>query len=165
MPFVRLTTLIALLLPLGHTVVAQYALGVGATIPTGNFGDAARPGWMLAAGWSPWAATSPAVRLWLQGYYGENAAADANQSASSLAMAGIGLSFKPLPASVKPSPYLIGALGYLRHRNANGASYAMYVGAGAGIAVRRHWLQARYQVARPESGSLGFVLVAAGTSF
>lgn len=147
--------------PLG----AQYALGVGATIPTGDFGDAARPGWMLAAGWSPWATVQPPLRLWLQGYYGRNPAKDMHTSSSSIAMAGLGLSLKPLPRLRSPSPYLIGAVGVQRLGNANGSSTAAYVGGGAGFSIGRNWLQARYQAAIPATDGVSFLLIAAGTSF
>lgn len=154
-----------LLLPLPAELPAQYAVGVGLTLPTGDFANAAKPGWMLAAGYSPWRSTSGALRLWLQGYYGENTTESLdNTGGNHLAMAGVGLSIKPLPARVTPSPYLIVASGYLHHRQAGDAEGALYLGMGAGISFGRSWLQARYQAAAVDGGSLGFVLVAVGTS-
>lgn len=152
-----LATLSLAATPLG----AQYALGIGATIPTGSFADASRPGWMLAAGWSPWATPRPALRLWLQGYYGRNTATEEYRSNSGVMMAGVGLSFKPIPAAAPLSPYLIGTVGVLRHGDGTGSTTAPYLGAGAGVSRGRYWLQARYQT----TSKRGFVLVAAGTSF
>jgi hypothetical protein len=147
--------------PLG----AQFAIGIGASVPTGSFANSAKPGWMLAAGWSPWATARPPVRLWLQGYYGGNSAEDSHSSGSSIAMAGLGLSLKPLPRLRLPAPYLIGAVGVQRFSTGNDNSTAAYIGGGAGISIRSHWLQARYQAAVPSREGVSFLLIAAGTSF
>lgn len=144
---------------------AQFALGIGASVPTGSFANSANPGWMLAAGWSPWATARPPIRLWLQGYYGGNSAEDSHSSGSSIAMAGVGLSLKPLPRLRSPSPYLIGAVGVQRFSTGNDNSTAAYIGGGAGISIRRNWLQARYQAAVPSRDGVSFLLIAAGTSF
>lgn len=165
MQLFRLSAIFAAI-TLGATQLsAQYALGVGASIPTGSFANSAHPGWMLAAGWSPWATGQPPLRLWLQGYYGRNTAEDTHASSSSIAMAGLGLSIKPLPRLTSPSPYLIGAVGVQRLSDANGNSTAAYVGGGVGFSIRRNWLQARYQVAVPSGDGVSFLLIAAGTSF
>ncbi len=165
MPLARVSLLFLLFLPMHSELGAQYAVGAGVTIPTGKFADAARPGWMLAGGWSPWASRSPALRLWVQGYYGRYGADDRSESGGSLAMAGLGLSFKPIPAAATISPYLIGAAGVISRGQGSGRSSGAYIGGGAGISHRRHWLQARYQVASLGAASLSFVLVALGTSF
>ena len=167
MPEPRFAALLAtvLLVPFPTRLPAQYALGVGVTVPTGGFADAASPGWMLAAGYSPWRSDGGTLRLWLQGYYGENTADDLHQADTQMGMAGVGLSVKPLPRIVNPSPYLIGTVGYLNQWTGGGREGAIYLGGGAGISVGRHWLQARYQASSLDAGSLGFVVIAAGTSF
>jgi hypothetical protein len=168
MPLLRSVALLAVSLvsPIRAVLAGQFAIGAGLTVPTGDFANAARPGWMLAGGYSPWRSGSGALRLWLQGYYGENATEYQDSSGGHrLAMAGVGLSLKPSPRAAGPAPYLIGATGYLRCTEPDRAEGALYVGGGAGVAFGRSWVQARYQRAELKVGSLGFFLVAAGTSF
>jgi hypothetical protein len=145
---------------------AQFAVGLGVTLPSGDWGRTNNPGPMLALGYSPWASPNRAARLWLQGYYGSNPADDVHTSKTETLMTGLGLSYKPLSPAVSPAPYLIGTAGYLHRRDAaGGAGGGLYLGAGAGISVGRHWLQGRYQVARVSGAPLRFLLLAAGTSF
>jgi hypothetical protein len=66
------------------------------------------------------------------------------------------------PQGVSP----IGADGVLVQQRANGsAAGGLYLGGGAGASLGRHWLQARYPVARVHGSPLGFLLISAGTSF
>lgn len=163
----RLAALTALLftLPL-PALTAQFAVGVGRTTPTSDYGKLSKPGWMVAAGYSPWRSHDGKFRLWLQGYYGENDAQDSHHPVGrKLLMTGAGLSIKPLPPTESPSPYLILATGRLNQWTGDTRQGAIYLGGGAGVSMGRHWVQARYQAAALDAGSLGFLLLAGGTSF
>jgi hypothetical protein len=160
-----LTILLALAIQ-APALSAQLAVGLGVTLPSGDWGRTNNPGPMLALGYSPWTSPDRAARLWLQGYYGSNPADDVHTSRTKTLMTGLGLSYKPLSPAISPSPYLLGAVGYLHRRDAaGGKGGGLYLGGGAGISVGRHWLQGRYQVARVHGAPLGFLLIAAGTSF
>jgi hypothetical protein len=161
----RWTALLAVFLVTG-TLEAQYAVGVGLTLPTHEWSDTHDPGYMLALGYSPWRSGSGALRLWTQGYVGVNAGAAPEVESTTSLMAGLGVSYKFLPPTVSPSPYLIAAGGYLHRTNPSGGWHGgPYVGAGAGVSVGRYWMQGRFQVARVAGGPLAFLLLAVGTSF
>ena len=168
MPHLRSLPLITLLLviPFRADLEAQYAVGVGVTIPTHEWSETHDPGWMVALGYSPWRSGSGAFRLWTQGYYGVNGGSTPDAESSKSLMAGLGLSYKLLPSSASPAPYLIAAAGYLHRTNPSGGWHGgPYLGAGAGASVGRYWMQGRFHVARVAGGPLAFLLVAAGTAF
>jgi hypothetical protein len=145
---------------------AQYAVGVGLTVPTHEWSATHDPGWMVALGYSPWRSGSGAFRLWTQGYVGVNGGSTPGTESTKSVMAGLGLSYKFLPPSASPAPYLIAATGYLHRSDPSGGWHGgPYVGAGAGVSVGRYWLQGRFQVARIAGGPLAFLLIAGGTSF
>ena len=71
----RRFALAAGLLTLGLTLgaipaTAQGFVGAGVTTPMGDFGDGAKLGWIVNAGFRPWQSVDKRASIWAEGLYG-----------------------------------------------------------------------------------------------
>jgi len=136
-----------------------YFLGAGATLPTGEYGDYAKTGWMVDGGAGMPVGTDG--RLWFgaDAMYGSNKHDDDTGDKTNLygAFGNVGYQFM----QAAPSPYIYGAAGLLVHHYSPGDSgfdsesetkFAWGGGAGYVIPIGSAslWAEARY-VARADT--------------
>ena len=71
--FVLAASLLTLSLAVTATpATAQGFVGAGVTTPMGDFGDGAKMGWAVNAGFRPWQSADKRMSLWAEGLFGQN---------------------------------------------------------------------------------------------
>ncbi|HET9066896.1 MAG TPA: hypothetical protein VFN22_13845 [Gemmatimonadales bacterium] len=129
---------------------AQFFVAGGVTLPSGDFGDAYKAGWMANAGVSVKAFANGRANLWAEGLYGQNKV-DGTSDAKSTIMGGLGSVTYNLTAGSTTTPYLIGAVGYLSQKisfnNTNTTEGGIGFGGGAGVSFNKIYIEGRYMTA------------------
>lgn len=163
----------ALVLALGFVTAApaeaqngpSYFVGAAVTMPTGDFNEYAKPGWLGAAGFTK---TLVASRVWFgaEGIYGRNSHDDVEGDRTNLYGANglFGINFSPAD---QPGLYIYGSVGLLVHDFApatgSGGSDTSFAWSGAAgyaipVAAITFWFEARYF----NSKDTGFIPLMAG---
>src|SRR5690606_12982580 len=115
----RKVVLASSLLALGLTlasapVSAQLYVGAYASLPSGDYGDGVKTGWMAEAGYGFWKSSNDRLTLWVSGSYGSNSwkGEEADGGKTNIMM-GLGSVTYDITSNPNGGPYLIGHIGYL----------------------------------------------------
>jgi hypothetical protein len=164
------------LLALAVTVVsapvsAQLYVGAYASLPSGDYGEFAKTGWMAEAGYGFWSSSNDRLTLWVSGSYGSNSWDDDGESdgKTNLMMA-LGSATYSLTANPESGPYLLGHVGYMNTKaSADDVDYdaegGVAFGGGVGYSLGKFWLEGRYITASIGDGTLAIMLIGAGITF
>jgi hypothetical protein len=166
------SSLLALGLTLGSAPIsAQFFVGANAVMPSGDYADYAKTGWMVTAGYGFWKSSNESLTLWVEGAYGQNSHEGDHGEKTKLMMANADVTYNFSPAA-NTSPYLIGSVGYLSHGYDAGelgdfdeTEGGFGVGAGGGIGFGKFWLEARYVMGMGDLDETKFIMIGAGVSF
>ena len=151
----------------------QFFVGIGATLPTGDYGEFAETGWMATAGVRVWQSPNDRAGLWAEGFYGSNTHSDIDGDKTNLygGLASVGFDLTT-GAGMTATPYLLGSVGYMVHQYKSdlfsefeGSDGGIAFGGGGGFYLGRFWLDARYMAASIDSETTSFILVSAGVAF
>lgn len=150
-------------------LTAQGYVGAYATLPSGDFGEYAKTGWMAEAGYGIFRPNTQ-LTVWLGAGYGSNSHEGDSGDKTNLLL-GLATVTYNLTAS-ESSPYVIGGLGYLSHRYSPGNDAVdsqsegglLWTG-GAGYGFGRFWLEGRYNSASIEGSTTSYLSVGVGVSF
>lgn len=163
---------LATLLVVAPPVEAQFFVSGSATIPTGEYGDFAKTGWMAGAGFRAWQSADMKLGLWLVGEYGSNTHDDDSGDKTNLMSGGGWLSYvlgSNPDASV--TPFVVAGGGYLNHQyspdvgdseNFGQAFAGGGIGLGFGKEGKGPWILATYRHGFDETT---FLAVGAGWTF
>lgn len=146
---------VSLALALGTApATAQFAVGVGATMPSGDFGEYAKAGWMAGAAFNVMRASGGKIGVWLEGAYGSNGHEGEHSGKTNLMLGDVAAAYSFNP-DASMSPFILGTVGYLNHSfspdgggecddcSEGGLSF----GGGGGVKFGKFALQARYTTA------------------
>ena len=166
------SSLLALGLTLGSApVAAQFYVGGYATMPSGDYADYAKTGWMAEAGYGFWKSSNDRLTLWVSGSYGSNSHEGDAGDKTNLLM-GLGSVTFNLTANPDAGPYLLGHVGYLSHMYKPGdddfesaSEGGLAFGGGLGDGCNKFWVEARYITASIEESTTAFIMIGAGISF
>jgi hypothetical protein len=162
------------LLALAVTIVsdpvsAQLYVGAYASMPSSDYGDVVKTGWMAEAGYGFWKSSNERLTLWVSGSYGSNSWEEGDGGKTNIMM-GLGSATYNLTATPGNGPYLLGHIGYLNAKNSfedvdfEGEGGVAF-GGGAGYSMGKFWLEGRYITASLDGGTLALILIGAGISF
>ncbi len=150
---------------------AQGFVGGGLSMPTGDYGDYAKSGWVVNAGFRPWQSADKRASIWAEGLYGSNKHDGSSGDKTNL-YGGLGSVTYNLTADASAVPYVIGSVGYLIHSYSPGTSGfdsesegGLGFGGGAGVGVKKFYLEARYLTAKIEGSTTAFIMFTAGYTF
>lgn len=164
------STLAAVLL-LAAPLQAQFFVGGGATLPSGDYGDYAKTGWLANAGYGIWSSANERATAWIEGFYGSNSHDEVDGDKTNI-YGGLGSVTFNLTEGGSATPYLIGSLGYMMHQyksdtfpDEEGSEGGIAFAGGGGVSFGKIYLEARYFSASIEDATTAFILVAAGITF
>jgi hypothetical protein len=160
------STLVAALV-LAAPVHAQNTFFVGAyaNLPQSNFKDAAKTGWMAAAGFKPYASADGRFGLWVEGEYGQNSSKADGGEKTKLLMGMVTPTYN-LTSGSSATPYLMGSVGYLHSKVGDYSSNALVYGGGVGVGIGQNfWIDGRYMSSKKNGYTTSFILAGAGVSF
>lgn len=152
---------------------AQFFVGIGATLPSSDYGDYAKTGWMATAGVRVWQSSNQRVGLWGEGFYGSNTHDDIDGDKTNLygGLASVGFDLTSA-AGATATPYLLGSVGYMVHQYKSdafpqfeGSEGGLAFGGGGGFYMGRVWADARYITASIEDATTAFILISVGIGF
>jgi|CXWL01.1.fsa_nt_gi hypothetical protein len=150
---------------------AQGFVGAGLSMPSGDYGNYAKSGWVVNAGFRPYQSADKRMSIWAEGLYGSNKHDGAGDDKTNL-FGGFGSITYNLTAEASAVPYLIGSAGYLVHSYKSGTSSTfdessggVGFGGGAGVGIKKFYLEARYLTAKIEGESTAFIMFTAGITF
>jgi len=148
---------------------AQFFVAGGLTMPSGDFGDAYKAGWMANAGASLKSFANGRANLWVEGMYTENKV-DGTSDAKSTIIGGLGSVTYNLTAGSNTTPYLIGAVGYLSQKlsinDFSSTEGGIGFGGGAGVSFNKFYIEGRYMTASlHEDVSTSFLMATVGILF
>ncbi len=148
---------------------AQGFVGAGVTTPMGDFGDAAKMGYAVNAGFRPWQAADKRMSLWVEGLYGANNFKGAVDGKTTM-FGGFGSVTYNLTAEASAVPYVIGSVGYTSFKSkvANvsfDAEGALGFGGGVGVGIKKFYLESRYLTSSKNGGTRAFIMWTAGYTF
>ena len=161
---------LALVLVLGApSASAQFAVGGGITVPSGDYGDYAKTGWMAEAAFSPFQNADGTFMFWIEGIFGQNKHEGDGDDKTTL-FGGFGTATYALTQGASANPYVIGSVGYLNHKYqpATGdseSSGGLGFGGGAGLSFGDFWVEGRYMTASIDDATTAFLMFLAGVSF
>jgi hypothetical protein len=150
-------------------VSAQFYVGGYASLPSSDYGEFAKTGWMAEAGYGFWKSSNERLTLWVSGSYGSNSWEGEGDGKTNIMM-GLGSATYNLTASAESGPYLMGHVGYLNSK----ASFedvdfdgegGVAFGGGAGWFFGKFFVEGRYITASIDEATLGLILIGAGISF
>lgn len=149
---------------------AQFFAGAYATLPSGDFADYAKTGWMAEAGYGFWQGANDRLTLWGAAGYGSNSHEGSAGDKTNLLTVAAEATYS-LTAS-ESGAYLIGTLGYMRHTYSPGndafdseSEGGISFGGGAGWSFGKFWVEGRYATASIENSTTAFLMLGAGVSF
>jgi len=160
----------ALILVLGPTPASaqKFFVGAGVTVPSGDFGDYAKTGWMVNGGFAPWRSADNRATIWAEGLFGSNSFEGAGDNSSNL-YGGLGSFTYNVTGEASAVPYVIGSVGYLMQSFESGTNSdsegGLAFGGGAGIGIQRFYLEARYLTASIQESTTAFLQFSAGITF
>lgn len=152
-------------------VTAQFYVGAYASLPSGDYADFAKTGWMAEAGYGFWKSSNDRLTLWVSGSYGSNSWDDDGSSdGKTNIMMGLGSVTYNITSNPDSGPYLLGHIGYLNSKasvddlDTEGEGGVAF-GGGVGYGMGKFWLEGRYITASVGDGTLAFILIGGGISF
>ena len=148
---------------------AQGFVGAGVTTPMGDFGDGAKMGWVANAGFRPYQSADKRMSIWAEGLFGQNNFKN-NVDGKTTMMGGFGSLTYNLTAEASAVPYVIGSVGYLSSKvEVNGVKFdaegALGFGGGAGVGIKKFYLEGRYLTASKDGNTTAFIMFTAGITF
>ncbi len=148
---------------------AQGFIGGGVTTPMGDFGDGAKLGYAVNAGFRPYQSADKRMSIWAEGLYGANNFKN-NVDGKVTLFGGFGSVTYNLPAEASAVPYLIGSVGYLSSKAevANvkfDAEGALGFGGGVGVGIKKFYLESRYLTSSKNGNTTAFIMWTAGYTF
>ncbi|MEO8478314.1 MAG: hypothetical protein ABI542_01680 [Gemmatimonadota bacterium] len=164
------TLALGLVLATAPARAQQVFVAGGVTLPSGDFGDGFKTGWVANAGVSFWASANGRAKLWAEGLYGQNKVdATVDTDLKATLMGGFGSITYNLTGGSSTVPYLIGTVGYLREKiSAGGDSESkggLGFGGGAGLSFGKPYIEARYLTASIGGGTTSFIMAVVGVTF
>ena len=167
------SSLLALGLTLGSAPVsAQFYVGGYATLPSGDYADFAKTGWMAEAGYGFWKTSNDRLTLWVSGSYGSNSWEDDGlvDGGKTNIMMGLGSVTYDITSNPDGGPYLLGHIGYLNAKasvddlDTEGEGGVAF-GGGLGYGMGKFWLEGRYITASLDGGTIAIIMIGAGITF
>lgn len=148
---------------------AQGFVGAGVTTPMGDFGDAAKLGWAVNAGFRPWQSADKRMALWAEGLFGQNNFKN-NVDGKTTLMGGFGSVTYNLTEEASAVPYVIGSVGYLSSKTEVGsvkgdAEGALGFGGGAGVGFKKFYVEGRYMTSSKDGNTTAFIMWTVGYTF
>jgi len=159
------TLVAALVLAAPAHAQSTFFVGAYANLPQGDFKDAAKTGWMAAAGVKPFSSADGRFGLWVEGEYGQNTSKATDGPKSKIIM-GLLTPTYDLTSGGSAVPYLIGSAGY-RHTDTDGFTQnALIFGGGIGVGIgKSFWIDGRYMTSSKDGFKTNFIMAGAGVSF
>lgn len=149
----------------------KFFVGGGVTMPTSDYKEYAKNGWMLNAGFSPWRSADKRMTIWTEGVFGSNNHEGSGDEKTNL-YGGFGSVTYNLTEDAPAVPYLIASVGYLVHQyKAGNTSFgdssdgAPSFGGGGGVGFGKFYVEGRYFTATIDNDKTSFFLFAAGITF
>jgi hypothetical protein len=160
---------LALALALGTTSAsAQFFVAGGMTMPSGDFGDAYKAGWVANAGAAIVKSGDERAKVWIEGIFGQNNF-DGEADAKSTMIGGFGSATYDLSMGGSAVPYVIGSVGYISQKlesgNASQTEGGLAFGGGAGVGFGKFYVEGRYFTASIADATTAFLMLAAGVTF
>jgi hypothetical protein len=172
--FLVAVALVAFAFPATLGAQSLYISG-GATFPTGDFGDYADTGWMIAGGILFNDIATGGLSLGAEGFYGENKHGGDGKTNPYGAM---GIAVFNFPTDGSLAPYVFGGAGWLAHKYSAGgsefdidettSSFGYQFGAGIGFAVSEKvsiYGEGRYMAGTGDNSGTKFLGAFAGLTF
>ncbi len=151
------------------TARAQGFVGAGLTTPSGDYGDYAKTGWAVNAGFRPWMSADERASVWVEGLFGSNKHEGSSGDKTNL-FGGFVSGTYSLTAGASANPYVIGSAGYLVHSYKPGTGTgdsegAVAFGGGAGVEFSKFYVEARYLTAKIDNETTAFIMFTVGRVF
>ena len=168
--FVLAASLLTLSLAVTATpATAQGFIGAGLTTPMSDFGEGYKMGWAINGGFRPYQSADKRMSIWAEGLYGQNKLKN-DLDGKVTTMAGFGSVTYNLTADGSAVPYVIGSIGYVSRKGefagvSGDSEGAIGFGGGAGVGIKKFYLEARYLTSSKDGNSAPFVLWSAGYTF
>jgi hypothetical protein len=135
-----------------------FMIGAGASLPTGDFGQVAKTGWIGMAGLN-FPMGSKAVSIRIDGDYSQNSSKFEGGGSDKLIS---GFGGVQLGLGEKSShPYLVGQVGYMK-ATCDGCSGALGFAAGAGFTTGSMFVEGRYASASKNGGTTSVIYATIG---
>lgn len=158
-------TLVAALALSATPAQAQFFVGAGLTLPSGDF-DGYKAGPALNAGVAVLKSADERMKVWVEGFFGTNKFDSEAVDISATLMGAYGAVTYDLTAGGSATPYLIGGLGYMTIKEDESdreGGVGFYGGGGVGFG--KAWIEARYASASINDDTLAFMGLMVGYSF
>jgi opacity protein-like surface antigen len=168
----RFASLAVVLLLATSSLAAQSVwFGGGVSIPTGDYGNYAKTGWMATAGIGFPVGQTKALSIGVEGLFGSNTHSDVTGDKTTLYGALVGPTYH-IGNLEKPHLYVFASGGFLVHKyssdqfpsdEGSDTKFAYEFGAGLDIPLEKIglWADVRY-LARAESGATATIPIMAG---
>jgi hypothetical protein len=158
-------TLVAALALTAAPAQAQFFVGAGLTMPSGDF-DNYKAGLGVNAGVAVIKSADERLKIWAEGFYGMNKFDSEAVDVSATLMGAYGSATYDLTAEGSAVPYLIGGAGYMtiKVEDLDREGGFGFFG-GAGVSFGKVWLEGRYSSASIDESTLSFLGVTLGYSF
>lgn len=170
-PFLVLATTCTALVLLAAPASAQFFVAAGLTLPSGDYGEYAKTGWIANAGVKAWASADERLGAWVEAFYGSNTHDDVDGDKTNLYGGLASLTYN-LTTGSTTTPYLIGSVGYMVHQYKSdeftefeGSEGGLAFGGGAGIGINTFYVEARYLTASIEDATTAVIALVAGITF
>lgn len=149
---------------------AQFFVAGGVTLPSGDFGDGFKTGWVANAGVTVTSFANGRAKLWAEGLYGQNKVdATVETDLKSTQIAGFASVTYDLTAGSTTTPYLIGSVGYVSQKisvsDASQTEGGIGFGGGAGVSFGKFYVEGRYLTASIADGTTAFMMATVGILF
>lgn len=150
-------------------VSAQFYVGAYASVPSGDFGEFAKTGWMAEAGYKFFETANEKLSLYASGSYARHSLDTDLFEGNYTSLIGAGHVVYDL-AEGNVSPYLIGTAGYLSLKekiddeSTTEGGILFGGGLGAGIGPR-FWIEGRFLTASIEESTISMLVIGGGISF
>ena len=165
-------SLVAALTLVTASASAQFYVAGYATLPSGDYGDFAKTGWMAEGGVKLLSSSNKRLGVYVSGGYGQNNGED--QIAFDVkytSIIGLGQVTYNLTTEGSTMPYLIGSAGYWSLKedvtdiaNETNGGFAWGGGAGIGFASK-FFVEGRYLTAKINGATTSQLLLGAGVLF
>lgn len=150
---------------------AQFFAAAGLTVPSGDFGDYAKTGWLANAGARAWQSADERLAFWVEGFYGSSKHEDVDGDKTNI-YGGLGTVTYNLTTGASATPYLTGSVGYLWHQYKSDdfpefedSEGGVAFGGGAGVGFDKFYVEARYLTASINEETTAFIAIVAGIVF
>lgn len=150
---------------------AQFYVGAYASLPSSDFGDFAKTGWMAEAGFQLFESANEKLSFYVAGAYGMNKLDSDLVDGDYTQIMGLGHVVYDLTAGGSATPYLIGSAGYLSVKEdiegvGDETNGGLTFGGGLGLGFSsRFWVEGRYMTASIDDVTFGQIIIGGGVSF